>query len=247
MAVRCVGPPATGSSTPTPDSGPGPLSPKASAIVAPTVRSNVVAGGLGFVVMSGLPGSGKSTLAGQLANVLNLEVLDKDDVLETGFFLGHDVTDADLRQRLSRSADDALRARAEALTSAILVSHWRREGLSTTAGTPTSWLAELPQIVEVYCDCPPDIAIERFRSRTRHPGHLDAERTRDQLVSQFDALASCGPLGIGRLVVVDTSEAVDLPVVERRVRGQQNESAVDAVVRRAASSSGRGGSQAGAQ
>lgn len=38
-----------------------------------------------FIVISGIPASGKTTLASQLAPVLNLPLLDKDDILESLF------------------------------------------------------------------------------------------------------------------------------------------------------------------
>jgi cytidylate kinase len=170
-----------------------------------------------FVVVSGLPGSGKSSLARKLGTSLGVEVIDKDDFLET-LFADHDEIDVDLRQVLSRAADDALQQRAETVASAIVVSFWRRASLSPTAGTPTDWLESLPNVVEIYCRCSADVAVSRFRSRSRHVGHLDARRTPEELRAQCEALTKLGPLGIGRLIVVDTETDVNVDELVEAVR-----------------------------
>jgi predicted kinase len=167
-----------------------------------------------FVVMSGLPGSGKTTLGHQLGAKLGLDVLDKDDFLEAHFANYHEI-DSTLRSTLSRLADAELQERALSVSSAVLVSFWRREQVSSTAGTPTDWLTSLPNVVEVFCECSPPVAAARFRSRVRHDGHRDADRT--NLVAQFEALASEGPLEIGRLVVANTQTDIDVAELARQV------------------------------
>jgi predicted kinase len=167
-----------------------------------------------FVVMSGLPGSGKSTLGRQLGATLGLDVLDKDDFLEA-HFADYDAIDSTLRSTLSRRADAELQERALSVSSAVLVSFWRRERVSSSAGTPTEWLGSLPNVVEVFCECGPEVAEARFRSRVRHNGHRDADRT--DLVAQFEALVRQGPLKIGRLVVANTETTIDVAELARQV------------------------------
>jgi hypothetical protein len=104
----------------------------------------------------------------------------------------------------------AKRARADVSAGAVLVSFWRRDEVSATAGTSTEWLWELPNVVELYCACSPTVAADRFLARTRHHGHGDALRSRDELMAQFEALAPLGPLGVGRVVEVDTEHAIDI-------------------------------------
>jgi hypothetical protein len=162
-----------------------------------------------FVVVSGLPGSGKSTLARQIAPPLGLPLIDKDDFLET-LLDRYTTVDAALRFRLSRQADDDMRAAAEASNGAVLVSFWRREELSATSGTPTGWLRSLPNVVEVHCACSPAVAAQRFLARTRHPGHGDATRHGDDVATQLEALAVLGPLTLGRVVRVDTEDVIDV-------------------------------------
>ena len=162
-----------------------------------------------FVVVSGLPGSGKSTIARRIGAGLNLDVIDKDDLLEQSFE-GVDVISSAERQRLSRLADETMTHLAQASAGAVIVSFWRREQLSATAGTPTSWLHELPHVVEVHCVCSPSTAVQRFIARHRHHGHGDQARSAGDLAAQFIALDALGPIGIGPLVTVDTTQEIRL-------------------------------------
>lgn len=158
----------------------------------------------GFVIVSGLPGSGKSTLARRLAPALGLPLLDKDDVLEALFdSLG--VGDADWRRRLSRAADEVLRRLASQMNGAILASWWRHPKAGGESGTPIEWLSSLPgKLVEVYCVCEPGIAAKRFLGRTRHAGHLDGTKNREDLAAGFERTAALGPLGVGPVVRAST-------------------------------------------
>jgi AAA domain len=173
----------------------------------------------GFVVMSGLPASGKTTLGRQLGTRLRLVVLDKDDYLES-LLAEQDSVDPDLRSALSREADLLLeRDVRNANDGAVIVSFWRRPELSNASGTPTQWLLSLDGLTEVYCDCPPSPAADRFVARQRHPGHGDARRRKIDLIEQFEAVAAFGPLGLGRTLVIDTSTPVDPDQVVALVDG----------------------------
>jgi len=110
--------------------------------------------------VSGIPASGKSTLARGLGAMLGDPIIDKDDLLEASFPASGAVS-AEEREDLSRKADTLMRKRVELLDRAVLASFWRRPELSTTSGTPTDWLADLPDVVEVHCSCRPETAVRR--------------------------------------------------------------------------------------
>jgi hypothetical protein len=73
------------------------------------------------------------------------------------------------------------------------------------------WLSELRgNLIEVNCICDPAIAVQRFKSRTRHDGHLDQFKSPADLLASFQQQAALGPLGIGCLVEVNTEATVEL-------------------------------------
>jgi glucokinase len=171
-----------------------------------------------FVVLSGLPGSGKSTLARPLALGLKLPVLDKDDILEA-LFESKGLGDTVWRRTLSRDSDARLQAEAEASNGAVLVSLWRVPGMPADSGTAIEWVTQLSkQIVNVHCDCPPEIAARRFLRRTRHVGHLDGTRSEADVLQSLRVLASLAPLDLGLRVVVSTSHEPNVDDVIRNVR-----------------------------
>jgi glucokinase len=168
--------------------------------------------------MSGLPASGKSWLGAALAPLLGLELLDKDDFLES-LYERDEIGDAAWRERLSRRSDDLLRGAAFATEGAVLASFWRHPGRADGGGTPCEWLRALPGLlVEIHCRCPADMALERFRRRQRHPGHLDARRRGADLSARFEDYAARGPLGLGAVITVDTSDFTDAPALAARIR-----------------------------
>ena len=169
-----------------------------------------------FVVVSGLPGAGKSTIGRVLADQLQVPCLDKDDFLDR--LLENSSDPQRERATLSRSADALFIERAKQAEGAVLVSFWRRPELSTTSGTPTDWLAELPDPVELWCQCPPATAVRRFVNRRRHRGHGDEARHSDQLLEQFESLERLGPIGVGRLVLIDSSGELTVDGLSDRIR-----------------------------
>jgi thymidylate kinase len=166
-----------------------------------------------FVVVSGLPGSGKSTLARELASALGLPLLDKDAILER-LFESRGSGDATWRRLLSRESDQILQTEAIASDGAVLVSHWRLPGMPSSSGTPTAWLAELSgRVINVHCECDPEIAAERFVQRRRHHGHRDEEKSHSEILASIRSVARLRRLDIGPRVDVDTSQKPDLCVL----------------------------------
>lgn len=169
-----------------------------------------------YVIVSGLPGSGKTTVARQLAPLLNLPVLDKDDFLER-LFETKGTGDAARRRALSRESDQLFQEEAWRAQGAILVSFWHIEGMPADSGTPTEWIEKLSnRVVHLACICAPEIAAERWLHRTRHPGHRDDEVSKEEVRANILSVARLKPLEVGQRIEVDTSKGH--PDLERPVK-----------------------------
>ncbi|MEX3007388.1 AAA family ATPase [Hoeflea sp. TYP-13] len=155
------------------------------------------------ILVGGLPASGKTTVGWTVAHLLDIPCLDKDDFLEE-LFEQRGIGDQAWRRQLSNESNDLFEAEARRYDFVVLVSHWQ-SAATPGSGTPTAWVKEAFQrIIELNCICPPDIAARRFTGRNRHPGHLDAERTYDEVAAWMSGMAEGYPLGVGRLVNVRT-------------------------------------------
>ncbi|MGO4747913.1 AAA family ATPase [Streptomyces sp. 2MCAF27] len=166
-----------------------------------------------FVITSGLPASGKSTLASALGHCLGWSVIDKDAILESLFdSLG--TGDHTWRHRLSRASDDVLFTIAAQAKRAILDNWWHHD-------TAPERLRRLnARLIEIFCDCDPALAAERFQRRARHPGHLDPQLTPGQVAERVAMLRATypGPLRLGGpLLTIDTSQPVDITAVVKEV------------------------------
>ena len=158
-----------------------------------------------FVVISGLPGSGKTTLGRRLAYALALPLIDKDEILDR-LFESKGVGDSAWRRNLSREADVLFRSEAAASNGAVLVSHWRLPGMRPDSGTESGWLEDPPtHVVHVQCVCPLELAARRFLERQRHPGHLDAARSYQDVVASFQSLTALGALPLTPRLDFDTA------------------------------------------
>jgi len=167
-----------------------------------------------LTVVTGLPASGKSTVGELLSRELGLPLIDKDTILEALFdSLG--CPDPDVRMRLSRASDEVLFSLAGSLANPVLVNWWRHD----TA--PTRLLAITSTIVQVYCDCPVEVAAARFEARDRHRGHHDRRRSPAEIEEGIRRAreASPGPLGLrGPLIRVETSGRLDAERVVHQAR-----------------------------
>jgi predicted kinase len=164
--------------------------------------------------VNGPPGSGKTALAGPLARTLGLPLLSKDVVKEALLdTLGY--ADRAESRLLGAAAGEVLWAVLADCPDGAVVESWLAPGLRDVvrAGLVR---AGVDQHVEVWCECPADLARERYAARRRHPGHFDAE----QLAGPDDAWATAEPLGLGPVLRVATHAEVDAGVVAAEVRGR---------------------------
>ena len=166
-----------------------------------------------LIVVSGLAASGKTTVGRLLSERLGMPLIDKDVILEAMFdSLGCD--DRDQRYRLSRASDEVLYALASS-GPAVLVNWWDRD----TA--PARLRAISSSLVEVFCDCPVEVAAARFAARRRHPGHQDQLRSPEEHAEGIRRMREThqGALGLSDpIVTVDTGRPLSADLVVRRVR-----------------------------
>jgi predicted kinase len=160
----------------------------------------------GFVLVGGWPGSGKTTLSRALASELGIDCLSKDDFKEALMDrLGAPATVEESRE-LGVAAVVALLDAARGRTAAVVDSTWypySRALVGQLAGP----------FVEVRCRLDVALAKQRYRSRSRDPRHLDGRRTDTELWG-----SDVADLGVGPLLLVDTTEPVDISALAGLVR-----------------------------
>ncbi|MFI4935565.1 MAG: AAA family ATPase [Caulobacterales bacterium] len=156
-----------------------------------------------LVLMSGFPGSGKSTLGAALAEGLGFALISKDAMLMTLYAaFEFPPGDAAASSRTGAAAWAVFWQQARLTPRAVLDTNmqWanqpQREALRALEGA----------VVEVYCDCPPEVAQQRYADRAT-VGHAAQRYTRldEERLALYDR-----PVGIGELVRVDTNGPVDI-------------------------------------
>lgn len=167
-----------------------------------------------MIVITGLLASGKTTVGRLLSQELALPLIDKDTILEALFdALG--CRDRSERTRLSRASDEVLFSLAGTAVNPVLVNWWDHDS------APSRLLAIRSAIVEVFCDCPVEMAAARFEAPERHVGHHDSRRSPVEVEQDIDRVRDTyrGPLSLGcPLVRVDTGGNLDRDAVVSQVR-----------------------------
>jgi predicted kinase len=160
----------------------------------------------GFVLVGGWPSSGKTTLSRALAAELGIDCLSKDDFKEDLMDrLGAPTTVEESRE-LGVAAVVAVLEAAQERTGAVIDSTWfpySRALVGHLAGP----------FVEVRCRLDAALARQRYRRRSRDPRHLDGRRTDAELWG-----SDVAALGVGPLLLVDTTEPVDVSALAGLVR-----------------------------
>lgn len=161
-----------------------------------------------LVYVSGAPGAGKSSLAAPLAAELGYALITKDRIKETLHdALGAPEPDLAWSRRLGAAAMELLWALAADAPAVVIEANFRphsdyqRAKLSGLGGRP----------VEVHCRCPAEVAAARYGARSTHPVHV-IKTLPPEAMAEYDR-----PVGIGALVLVDTTVPVDVPGVAARV------------------------------
>jgi predicted kinase len=166
------------------------------------------------VVVTGPPAAGKTTVARAVAARLRLPLIAKDTVKEALFdALG--TGDLAWSRRLGEATYAAMLGVAE--ESAAAGASFVLEANFVRGGEFADRLAALPaRFVQVHCNAPLELLLDRYGSRERHPGHVDSER--------IDALREAvetgrhDPLDLpGETIRIDTSRPVDLVALGGRL------------------------------
>lgn len=159
------------------------------------------------VLINGVPASGKSTVAARLVPAL-LEAgiapvpLSLDTVKEA-LFDHVAANDREDNRRLGRASYQAIFASVAAFPDALVpvVDAWHGFQPAIVLRGHLQ-RARIERVAEMWCRVSPDVAAERYRARTRSPGHLPASYA-DELAELARAAT---PLGLGPLFEIDTEK-----------------------------------------
>lgn len=165
------------------------------------------------MVVSGAPASGKTTLARLLGRRIGLVVLEKDALKEALSDAVGQPTDVAASARLGSASYAALFTLARDLLAdevgVVLESNFRK-GTSEAELAPVAALATSVHLV--HCTASEDLIARRYRSRSRHPAHLDGHR-HDALHADL-AAGRYDPLGVDWSTVVVRTESGYDPTFE---------------------------------
>jgi predicted kinase len=168
-----------------------------------------------LVAVTGMPSSGKTSVAEGLARRLRLPLVAKDEIKES-LYESLGAGDADASGRVGFAAYALIFALAQSMldsgVSVIVEANFFRDQKVDFAALPAH------RFVQIHCHAPLAVLTERYASRSRHPGHHDAEKIKvlpERLASgAHDALDLPG-----ELVELDTTRPVDLDALATKVSG----------------------------
>jgi predicted kinase len=172
------------------------------------------------VLVNGVPATGKSSIARALGARLAVPVLSLDAIKEALYDeLGDADGDREFGRALGRASMQAIWSIVADLPpgSAVVIETWFRmpphdhilRGIER---------AGIDRWAEVWCHASADVLVERYTSRTRHPGHPPASYAAE--LAQLAGIAR--PIAVGEVLSVDTSDlaALDIDAIARWVRDQ---------------------------
>lgn len=151
-------------------------------------------------------------MAGPLAESFGMNLIAKDRVKETLWdVLAPPDGDLGWSKRLGAASMEVIWTLAAQSRRVVLEANFRPH--SEYEKARLSGLSA--KVVEVHCCCPPEVARQRYErraaQRSHHPAHvtptLDAA-----LLAEFDQ-----PVGLGAVIAVDTTHAVDVEALALEV------------------------------
>jgi predicted kinase len=162
-----------------------------------------------LVLVNGLPGSGKTTLARRLSAALEVPLISKDEIKESLTGLTPD--------QAGIVASEAMWDRAaEASGLVVLESWWFRP---RDRGFVENGRARCgrPPALEIWCQVPPALALERVLTRQRAPLHQDELKVATHWAAWVEGAE---PLGMAYEIRVRTDGPVDVVGLAERVRAR---------------------------
>lgn len=167
-----------------------------------------------LIVVTGMPSSGKTTVAEGLAARLCLPLIAKDDIKESLYeSLGAGSVEAS--GALGTAAYGLIFALARTMlgsgVSVIVEANFFRDQEGEFEALPPH------RLVQLHCEAPLAVLLERYASRSRHEGHHDAEKIKE-LPARFESRAHSALRVRGDLVELDTTQALDLEALADAVR-----------------------------
>jgi predicted kinase len=162
-----------------------------------------------IVLVSGAPGSGKSTLARHLARILGMDLISKDLVTESLWeVFDPRVGDLERSRQLDAAAMEVIWTLAAQSRRTVLDANFHPH--SDSEKTKLSGLSA--KLVEVYCSCPPEVALKRCTRRATQPGidPVHAIPILDAAIIEFDK-----PIGLGSVIEVDTTQVIGIEALAK--------------------------------
>jgi predicted kinase len=165
-----------------------------------------------LVLVSGAPGSGKTTIAVPLAAELGFPLLSKD-IIKEQLYDALGAGDGDpfsWSGRLGAASMELIWTLAQHFPEAVLEANFRPH--SPYERSRISQLGD--RIIEINCVCPFEVASNRYSARARSGQHHPVHVLHDlhSFPTEYDR-----PVGIGTVIQVDTTNAVDVQSLTRQV------------------------------
>jgi predicted kinase len=175
-----------------------------------------------LILVTGVPGAGKTSLSTALADRLGVPLVSLDEIKEELVLEAEDTP----RDWLRYDAEAEMVRRLESFGGVAVVDIWiaPRRDTGRVRDLLKPWWDTL---VEVRCQVPAALAVERYVARPRAWPHLAPDE--DTLARIRDAAEHPEALGASRTVVVDTTRPVEIGDVVTAVR---RETGARRVVRR---------------
>jgi len=169
-----------------------------------------------LLVVTGMPSSGKTTVAEDLAGRLGLPLIAKDAIKES-LYESLGAEDVSASARLGTAAYALIFGLARTMlasgVSLIVEANFFRDQEPDFASLPDH------RLVQIHCEAPLAVVLQRYGNRSRHAGHHDGEKIKE-LPARFESGAH-SPLTLqGELIQLDTTEPVELDALAERIRAR---------------------------